>query len=102
MLVINAENLIIGRLATYVAKKVLEGEKVIVVNSEKAVVTGKKEDILRRYKQRADRGDAIKGPFFPKTSDRIPAGNIVKLETRLWIVLIKPNINRETAKLLTT
>jgi large subunit ribosomal protein L13 len=71
MLLINAENLIIGRLASFVAKKALEGEKIIIVNSEKALITGRKENIFEKYKQRADRGDAIKGPFFPRTPDRI-------------------------------
>ncbi len=70
-MVIDATNLILGRLATYAAKKALEGEKIDIVNSEKAVIVGKKEDILKKYKQRRERGDPHHGPFFPIQSDRI-------------------------------
>ena len=69
-MIINGENLILGRLCSYVAKKALLGEKIDVVNCEKVVVTGKKENISKRYKERADRGDPLKGPYTPKVPDR--------------------------------
>jgi large subunit ribosomal protein L13 len=69
-MIINGENLILGRLCSYVAKKALLGEKIDVVNCEKIVVTGKKENISKRYKERADRGDPLKGPYTPKVPDR--------------------------------
>lgn len=71
-MIINAENLILGRMASFAAKKLLEGDEVIIVNAEKAVVTGKKEYIFRRYKQRIDRADIAKprkGPHFPRTPE---------------------------------
>ena len=71
MIVINAENLVTGRLAAFAAKKAMEGEKVIIVNSEKAVVTGNTKDIYAHYQQKSNRGDALIGPFFPRTADRI-------------------------------
>ncbi len=42
-MIINADNLIIGRIASFAAKKALLGEKVVIVNSEEAVMTGKKK-----------------------------------------------------------
>ena len=73
-MIINAENLILGRMAAFVAKKLLEGEEVIIVNAEKAVITGNKEYIFRKYKQRIDRADIAnprKGPHFPRAPEGI-------------------------------
>ena len=39
-MIINAENLILGRMTTYAAKKALQGEEVDIVNCEKAIITG--------------------------------------------------------------
>ncbi len=73
-MIIDAENLILGRMASFAAKKLLQGEEIIIVNAEKAVITGKKEYIFRRYKQRIDRADLAnprKGPNFPRTPEGI-------------------------------
>ncbi|MEM0449387.1 MAG: 50S ribosomal protein L13 [Methanomassiliicoccales archaeon] len=69
--VIDAEGQILGRLCTNVAKKILNGEEVVVVNAEKAIVTGNKNDIFARYKQKKDRGKVIHGPFYPRRADLI-------------------------------
>jgi large subunit ribosomal protein L13 len=70
-MIIDATNLIIGRLATVVAKKALLGEKIHIVNAEKAVITGKKELVLSRYRQKKDRGAPRKGPYLSRYADRI-------------------------------
>jgi large subunit ribosomal protein L13 len=41
------------------------------VNSEKAIITGKKSAIKKRYKQKRDVGTYRKGPFFPRMPDRL-------------------------------
>jgi large subunit ribosomal protein L13 len=69
--VIDADGNVLGRLCTSVAKKILNGEEVVVVNAEKAIVTGSKEDILAQYKQKKDRGKVIHGPFYPRRADLI-------------------------------
>lgn len=71
MTVIDATNLIAGRLATQVAKRALLGEKIDIINSEKAVITGKRKDILEHYKERVKRGSALKGPYTPRMPDRM-------------------------------
>jgi large subunit ribosomal protein L13 len=71
MKVIDAENKIIGRLASHVASEVRSGEEVRVVNSEKAVISGEKDKVLADYKQKYDRGRRDTGPYFPKRSDKI-------------------------------
>jgi large subunit ribosomal protein L13 len=71
MTVIDATNLIIGRLAAVAAKRALSGEKIVIVNCEKAVITGTKKFVFERYKHRRQRGGPSKGPFFPTRSDAI-------------------------------
>ncbi len=70
MKVIDASNLIVGRMATAIAKMALMGEEVNVVNCENAVMTGKKKEVLERMKTRRERGDALKGPYFQTMPDR--------------------------------
>ena len=63
-----------GRLATHIAKQLLSGEEIVVVNAEKIVITGSKEQILRDYKERRDRGVAGRnrfGPYYPRMPDRM-------------------------------
>ena len=49
-LVIDATMHRLGRAASRIAKMLLEGRNVAVVNVEKAIITGKKHAILERYK----------------------------------------------------
>lgn len=70
-IVINAEGHILGRLSTNVAKRLLNGEDVIVVNAEKAIITGNRDVILDNYQAKYKRGKQINGPFFPKRADLI-------------------------------
>lgn len=70
-MIIDAKDLIAGRLATFAAKKALLGEKIDIVNAEKAVMTGKKEDVLKKFRERNERGNVFKGPFLPKMPDRL-------------------------------
>ena len=66
--VINGKDLILGRLASFVAKKISqENEEIIIYNAKKIVVSGQKKDVLSRYKERRTKGDPIRGPFFPRT-----------------------------------
>ncbi|MFH1589112.1 MAG: 50S ribosomal protein L13 [archaeon] len=70
-MIIDATDLILGRMASVVAKKVLLGQEIVIVNSDKAVLTGSKKDIESKYYIRRNRGGALMGPFFPKQSDRL-------------------------------
>lgn len=65
-MIIDAKDLILGRLASYVAKKALLGEEINIINCEKAVITGSRKNILAKYLQRVKRGGPEKGPFFPR------------------------------------
>jgi len=70
-MIINAEDTILGRLATYAAKQALLGEKVFIINCEKAIITGSRKDILNDFAERIARGNPFKGPYFPRRSDMI-------------------------------
>jgi large subunit ribosomal protein L13 len=69
--VINAEGLILGRMASKVAKKLLNGENVIIVNAEKSVLSGKKKSKVAEAKQFLEVGAPERGPFHYRRPDRI-------------------------------
>jgi len=70
-IIIDADGATLGRLCTNVAKNLLNGEEIAVVNSEKAIISGKKKSIKSHYKQKIEVGTYRKGPFFPRMPDRI-------------------------------
>jgi len=69
--IIDSEGAVLGRLCTVVAKRLLNGEDIAVVNSEKAIVTGKKVMIKQHYQQEREVGTYRKGPFYPRMPDQI-------------------------------
>ncbi len=71
MKVIDADNMVLGRLASVVAKRLLEGEEIVIVNAEKAVIIGNKYYIINKYIERRNIGSVRKGPYYPKMPDRI-------------------------------
>ena len=68
--VIDARDCIVGRVASQVAQRALDGETVAVVNAEQAVITGSEEDVMSVYRQRNAVG-SDQGPNYPKRPDRI-------------------------------
>ncbi|MGK0208782.1 MAG: large subunit ribosomal protein L13 [Patescibacteria group bacterium] len=64
---------VMGRLASQVAKDLLKGNEVFVVNSEAVVISGKKELIVERIleKRRMGSGGSLKGPTYIRQSDRL-------------------------------
>ncbi len=69
--IIDASNTALGRLASYVAKQALLGKKIIVLNSEKAIITGRKKFTIENYQKKRKRGSSEKGPYYPKQPERI-------------------------------
>lgn len=69
-MIIDATNLILGRIAAYTAKKALLGEKIDIINCENAIITGNKDYILAKYRQRRQRGTPFKNPVQPRMPDR--------------------------------
>ncbi len=69
--IIDAKGLILGRMASSVAKRLLQGETVIVVNAEKAAISGKRLQIVKDAKTFLEVGHPRKGPFHQRRPDRI-------------------------------
>lgn len=70
-MIIDASNLIVGRIATVVAKRSLLGEDMNVVNCRDAVFTGKKSHILARYRRFMEMGNPSTGPFVHRSPDKL-------------------------------
>ncbi len=51
-LLLDAKNQILGRLASFAAKRAIGGETVVVVNAEKAVISGRRLSIIEEAKRR--------------------------------------------------
>lgn len=68
---IDASGHVIGRLSTSVAKRLLMGEDVVIVNAEKALITGRRGWLIDEFRRRRDLGSSRKGPFYPRRPDRI-------------------------------
>jgi large subunit ribosomal protein L13 len=69
--VVDATGLILGRAASRIARRLLQGERIIVVNAEKSVVTGNRANVLGFYRANRARGSKRTGPHYPRYPDRI-------------------------------
>jgi len=69
--VIDASNHIAGRLATHVAKRLLEGEEIHIIHAENVVITGSEPSIVAETRANYLRGSVARGPYYPKRPDRI-------------------------------
>lgn len=64
----------LGRLSSSIAQRLLKGEQIDVVNSEKVLISGNNEEILKKYKKRQSlqhHGNPKSGPKFYKMPHRI-------------------------------
>lgn len=68
---IDAKGLVLGRMASIVAKRLLNGERINIVNAEEAVISGKRLSIIRESKQFLEVGHFRRGPLHPRRPDRI-------------------------------
>ncbi|MEM2093236.1 MAG: 50S ribosomal protein L13 [Candidatus Bathyarchaeia archaeon] len=71
MTVINAEGLILGRMASVIAKRLLKGENIVVVNAEKAIISGKRKSKVKEAKEYLEIGGVGQGPIHYRKPDRI-------------------------------
>lgn len=71
MMIIDGNNLILGRLGSEVAKAALMGKEVKIVNCENIFVTGSKADVFAKFERKRKLGTWAKGPFYPRMPDRL-------------------------------
>ncbi|WP_455143664.1 50S ribosomal protein L13 [Candidatus Hodarchaeum mangrovi] len=72
--IINAEYSILGRLASNVAKRLLKGEEIIIINANKVMISGNPDNIGLKYFQRykiKTKSNPLRGPFYPRETDQI-------------------------------
>jgi len=61
-IVIDADGLILGRLASYAAKLALQGNRIKIINAEKALISGNKRSIINEWLAHLE----IKSKIHPK------------------------------------
>jgi large subunit ribosomal protein L13 len=67
---IDGEGAVLGRLASTLASESLDGEKIVVVNTEKVVVSGEKSEVVDDYRGKVERS-VDRGPFHPRRPEGI-------------------------------
>jgi len=89
--VVDASGLVLGRAAGLIAKRLLGGESIVVVNAERCVVTGSRAAVIAHYTAARARGSVRSGPHFPRYADRIfrrtVRGMLPHLKTRGKVAL---------------
>ena len=73
-IVVDAANCISGRICSHVSKLLLQGNRVAIVNAEKAMLSGKRYKTIQLYKEHLEINSVtnpIHGPFHPRRPDTI-------------------------------
>lgn len=73
-IIVDASNCIAGRLCSYVSKLLIQGNKVVIINSERAMLSGNRYKTIEDYKKHLEVGSVtnpIHGPYHPRRPDRI-------------------------------
>jgi len=70
-IIIDAKGLILGRMSSNVAKCLLQGESIVIVNAEQAAISGKRLQIVKEAKTFLEVGHPRKGPYHPRRPDMI-------------------------------
>jgi large subunit ribosomal protein L13 len=71
---VDAKDQIAGRLSSKVAKLLLSGKRVVVVNAEKSLISGSRVSVVTQWKERLElssRVNPIYGPIHPRRPDNI-------------------------------
>lgn len=69
-MIIDAKDQVLGRVATYAAKKALLGESISIINCEFAIISGDKKKVLAEHLRRRKMGTP-KGPYYHRSADRV-------------------------------
>ena len=72
--VYDAENMVVGRLGAKAAKAALLGDTVVIVNAEKAIITGKRRTVIEAFKEKFNIRTSYnpqKGPFHERRPDKM-------------------------------
>ena len=93
-MIINAEGLVAGRLASKVAKMAINGEAVTIINAEKVILVGSKTAVMPKFQQRVEA--AVKSnPHYGPKYDRLPSKML-----RRMIKGMLPNKSRTNERMI--
>jgi large subunit ribosomal protein L13 len=67
---VNAEGQIVGRMGSKIAKRLLNGEEIIILNAEKAIISGKRKSKIAEAHLFLEVGAPERGPFHYRRPDR--------------------------------
>lgn len=72
VIVVDATSCIAGRMCSHVSKLLLQGNRVMIVNAEKAMLSGARAKTIQLYKEHLEINSVtnpIHGPFHPRRPD---------------------------------
>ena len=69
--IVNGDGLVLGRMCSRVAKRLLNGEQIIVVNAEQIIISGKRKSKVAEAHKFLEVGAPDRGPFHSRRPDRI-------------------------------
>ena len=73
-MIVDAKGLVAGRLASKVAKRIINGENITIINAEEAVIVGTENGVMEKFQRRvaaAVKGNPHDGPKYSRIPDRI-------------------------------
>lgn len=72
MKVIDGSGAVMGRLASFVAKELMKGEEIAIINCEKVIITGNKKNIKAEFEESKTKiGSGQKGPKISRSPEKI-------------------------------
>ncbi len=72
--VYDAESMVVGRLGAKAAKAALLGDQIVIVNAEKAVITGDRRTVIEAFKEKFNIRTSYnpkRGPFHERRPDKM-------------------------------
>ena len=72
-IVYDGKDAVFGRIASVVAKELLKGDSVDLINCEEIIISGDKKLLAKKILQKREMGSggSIKGPKYPRVADRL-------------------------------
>ncbi|MGQ4912070.1 MAG: 50S ribosomal protein L13 [Candidatus Thorarchaeota archaeon] len=72
--VYDAEGMVVGRLGAKIAKAALLGDRIAIINAEKAIITGDRRTVIESFKEKFNIRTSYKpsrGPFHERRPDKM-------------------------------
>jgi large subunit ribosomal protein L13 len=71
-IIIDGSDAVFGRIASFAAKKALEGNEIIIVNCDNVIITGNKKATIEKYDNlRKKGGHSQKGPRYSNSPEKM-------------------------------